>query len=164
MCRRSSIPARATPSCSTGRRWKATSATPPRTTSTPCSTKRELPPQTKRRLRATAAGVFVGSVRTSGARRAADVDHVAVAGRRVLVDEAGDQDAPVEGNDFAILLAAGRTGRADIILAARAALEAQFLRRGLIGEMHADAAAGAGADLVRLLALGLRGRFRARAV
>ena len=36
--RRSSTPAKATPSCSTARSWTATSATPRRTTSTRCST------------------------------------------------------------------------------------------------------------------------------
>src|SRR5271167_2693255 len=61
----------------------------------------------------------------SGARSAADIDHVAVAGRGVLVDEAGDQDASVERDDLAVLLAAGRAGRADIVLADLAALEAQ---------------------------------------
>ena len=56
---------------------------------------------------------------SSRARRAADIDHVAVAGRGVLVGEAGDQDAAVERDDFAILLATGRPGRTDVILAAR---------------------------------------------
>src|SRR5258707_14654473 len=101
---------------------------------------------------------------TSRPRRAADIDHVAVAGRRILVDEAGDQDPAVEGNDLAVLLAAGRTRRANVILAARTAFEAQFLRRCLIGQVHDDAATGAGADHVRLFALGFRGDFGPRTV
>src|SRR5665647_1864413 len=87
--------------------------------------------------------------RVSGAGRAADVDHVAVPGRGILVREAGDQHPAVERDDLAILLAPDRPGRADIVLAARAALEAQFLRRRLVGQMHDHAARGAGADHVR---------------
>src|SRR5262245_9509132 len=82
----------------------------------------------------------------SSAGAAADVDHVAVADGGVLVHEAGDQHPPVEGDDFAVLFAAGRSGRADIVLAALAALQAQFLRRRLVGQMHDHAAGGAGAD------------------
>ena len=51
-------------------------------------------------------------------------------------------------------------GRADIVLAARAALEAQFLRGGLVGQMHDHAAGGAGADHVGLLALRRAPRLR----
>src|SRR5262249_9002304 len=51
--------------------------------------------------------------------RAADIDHVAVAGAGVLVDEAGDHHAAVEGDDLAVLLSGRRAGRADIVLAAR---------------------------------------------
>src|ERR1700760_1252964 len=87
-------------------------------------------------------------------RRAADVDHVAVAGGGVLVDETGDHDAAVEGNDLAVLFARGRTGGADVVLAARRALQPQFLRGGLVGQMHDDAAGLAGADHVGILALG----------
>src|SRR6187399_198216 len=83
-------------------------------------------------------------------RRAAHVDHVAVPDPGILVDEAGDQHAAVERDDLAVLLAGRRARRADIVLAARAALEAQFLRSGLVGQMHDDAAALAGADHVRL--------------
>src|SRR5450432_2394439 len=71
----------------------------------------------------------------SRARRAADIDHVAVTDRGVLVREACDQHASVERDDLAILLAAGRSRRADVILAARTALETQFLRRRLVGQM-----------------------------
>src|ERR1700710_1718034 len=59
----------------------------------------------------------------SRARRAADIDHVAVADRGVLVDKPRHHHAPVEGYDFAILLAGDRSGRADVVLAARAALQ-----------------------------------------
>src|SRR5689334_466793 len=97
-------------------------------------------------------------------RGAADIDHVAVTDRGILVDEAGDQHAAVERDDLAVLLAAGGTGRTDIVLAARAALEAQFLRGGLVGQMHDHAAALAGADHVRLLALSARRGFGARTV
>src|SRR5574337_849405 len=55
----------------------------------------------------------------SGVRRAADVDHVAVTDRGILVDETGDHHAAVEGNDLPVLVAAGGSGRADIVLAAR---------------------------------------------
>src|SRR5450755_925996 len=100
----------------------------------------------------------------SGARRAADVDHIAVAGRGILVGEAGDQDAAVEGDDLAILLATGRSGRTDIVLAARAALEAQFLGRCLVGQVHDHAARRSGANHVRLFALTLGRSFGAWAV
>src|SRR5512133_1833050 len=99
----------------------------------------------------------------SGAWRAADVDHVAVTVRGILLDEAGNQHAPVEGDDLTVLLGAGRSGRTDIILAAGAALEAQFLRRRLVGQMHDHAAGRAGSDHVRLLALRPRRGFGARA-
>src|SRR3954451_608637 len=85
--------------------------------------------------------------------RAADVDHVAVAGGGVLVDEAGDQDAAVEGDDLAVLLAGGGTRRADVVLAAGRALQPQLLRRRLVGEMHDHAAGGTGGDHVGILAL-----------
>src|ERR1700687_3351432 len=97
-------------------------------------------------------------------RRAADIDHIAVTGRGVLIDETGNQDASVERDDLAILLATGRSGRTDIILAARAALEAQLLRRRVVGEMHDDAARRSGSDHVRLLALRPRRGFGARTV
>src|SRR5229473_3848857 len=63
----------------------------------------------------------------SGAGAAADIDHVAVTGRGVLVHEAGDQHPSVERDDFAILFAARRSRRADIVLAALAALQPQLL-------------------------------------
>src|SRR6201994_1617751 len=97
-------------------------------------------------------------------RRAADVDHVAVAGGGVLVDEAGDQDPAVERDNLAVLLAGHRSGRADIVLAARGTLQPQFLRGGLVGQMHDDAAVLAGADHVRLLALAPRGILGALSV
>src|SRR5439155_5109490 len=87
-------------------------------------------------------------------RRAADVDHVAVAGGGILVDEAGDQDAAVEGDDLAVLLARRGTRRSDVVLAARRTLQPQFLRRRLVGEMHDHAAGRAGGDHVGILALG----------
>src|SRR3954469_7027383 len=91
--------------------------------------------------------------RRSGAWRAAHIDHIAVTDRGILVDETGDQHASVKRDDLTILLAAGRSGRTDIILAARAALEAQFLRRRLVGQVHDHPARRAGSDHVRLLAL-----------
>src|ERR1700712_1898153 len=72
---------------------------------------------------------------------AADIDHVAVTGRGILVDKPRHQDTAVEGDDFAILFAGNRAGRADVILAARAALQPQFLRGRLVGQMH-DHSAG----------------------
>src|SRR5258708_24627278 len=100
----------------------------------------------------------------SGAGRAGDVDHIAVTGRGILVDEAGDQYAAVERDDLTILLGTGRPGRTDIILAARAALETQFLRRRLVGQMHDHAARGTRPDHVRLFALRPRRDFGARPV
>src|SRR6201988_4326674 len=111
MHRRSSTPARATPSCSTAP--SSTSTTPRRTTSTRCSTERRFTEQTK--TPALGPAFFVGLSRYSRPRRAADVDHVAVAGAGVLVDEAGDHDAAVKGDDLAVLLAGRGTGRADIV-------------------------------------------------
>src|ERR1700712_4167132 len=59
---------------------------------------------------------------SSRPRGAADIDHVAVANRGVLVGKAGDQHAAIERDDLAVLFAADRARRADVILAARAAL------------------------------------------
>src|SRR6185295_19139384 len=116
-----STPAKATPNCSTARSWTATSTTPRRTTSTPCSidfsasaggdTKRTHPPKQNA---GSTAGVFsfqlgYAFLAASGPRRAAHVDHVAVTNRGILVDEAGDQDAAVERHDLAVLLAGRRT-------------------------------------------------------
>src|SRR5207247_11436502 len=103
-------------------------------------------------------------VNRSRPRRAADVDHVAVTGRGILLDETGDQHAPVERDDLTILLGAGRSGWTDIILAARTALETQFLRRRLVGQMHDHAAGRPGSDHVRLLALRPRCGLGARAI
>src|SRR5450631_3497488 len=105
-----------------------------------------------------------GACTGSGAGPAADIDHVAIPGGGILVEEAGDQNAAVEGNNLAILLAAGRSSRTDIVLAARGALEPQFLRRRLVSQMHDHAARGAGADDIRLLALRLGLNFGACAV
>src|SRR5260370_356733 len=104
------------------------------------------------------------SCRSSSAGRAADVDHVAVTGCGILVDETGDQHAAVERNDLAVLLGGGRSGRTDIILAVRGALEAQLLRRRLVSQMHDHAARRSGSDHVRLLALRPRRGFGARTV
>src|ERR1700745_3290758 len=87
----------------------------------------------------------------SSLRAAADVDHVAVAGAGVGIDEAGDQHTAIEGDDLAVIRTARRARRPDIVLAAAAALDAQLLRGGLVGEMHHHAAALAGADHIRLL-------------
>src|SRR5262249_11672846 len=108
---------------------------------------------------------FVFSIRSSSRPwRAADIDHVAVACAGVLVDEARDHDAAVEGDDLAVLLARRRAGRADIVLAARAAFQPQLLRRGLVGQMHDDAAGAACGDDIGLLALRTGHRLRAGAV
>src|SRR3954470_21178688 len=100
-------------------------------------------------------------ISSSGPRRAADIDHVAVTDRGILVDEAGDQHAAVERDDLAVLFAGRRARRADIVLAARAALEAQLLRGGLVGQMHDDTAGLAGADHIGLPALPARRSFGA---
>src|ERR1700691_606872 len=136
------------------------SATPRRTTSTRCLTKSEPVPLLR------VAGVNAGRpfLPCSGVRPAADIDHVAIAGRGILVDEAGDQHAPVEGDNFSIQVATGWSGRYDIILAALAALQTQFLRSGLVGQMHDHTTGGSGSDHVRLLALPPRRSFGARAV
>src|SRR5438477_2018787 len=67
----------------------------------------------------------VQNIAYSGPRRAAHIDHVAVAGSGVPVDETRHQHASVERKDLAILLSAGRPRRTDIVLAARAAFEPQ---------------------------------------
>src|SRR4051812_15277828 len=80
-------------------------------------------PKTRSRSRCISSRLYGRDGRPAGsrARSAADIDHVAVTGRGVLVEEPGHQDAAVEGNDLAILLAGDRSGRADVVLAARAA-------------------------------------------
>src|SRR6185312_12085892 len=88
-------------------------------------------------------------------RTTADIDHVAVAVTGVGIDEAGDQHPAVERQDHAIIRAAGRARRTDIVLAASAALELQLLRGRLVGEVHDDPAVTTGADHVGLLALRL---------
>src|SRR4029079_3603986 len=71
--------------------------------------------------------------------RAADIDHVAVAVGGVRVDVAGDQHPAVEGDDLTILGAApGLVGRANVIFAVRAALEAQLGRLTPVGQVQHD--------------------------
>src|SRR6478672_8237542 len=111
------------PSCSTARSSTATSATPRRTTSTRCSTdpfsgrpneNAGATPAFFVFVTASAGGAYwmpraghdVQGVIELRLRPAADIDHVAVAGGGVLVDEAGDQHTAVKGNDLAVLLAA----------------------------------------------------------
>src|SRR3954454_14859291 len=93
-------------------------------------------PKTRSRSRCISSRLYGRDGRPlgSGAGSAADVDHIAVADRGVLVDKPRHQDAAVEGNDFAILFAGDRSGRPDVVLAARAALQPQFLRRRLVGQ------------------------------
>ena len=62
------------------------------------------------------------------------------------------------------LLTGGRARGTDVVLAARAALQAQFLGGGLVGQVHDHAAGLAGADHVGLLALAARGGLGASAV
>src|ERR1700729_87743 len=131
------------------RSWKATSATHRRMISTPCSTKQVDKTLVSKQNAGQKWPAFLFSAyrplvvanacpipRNDGGRclrssscprRAANVDHVAVAGCRILVDEASDQNPAVEGDDLAVLLTAGRTRRANIILAARTAFETQLL-------------------------------------
>src|SRR4051812_42044234 len=102
-----------------------------------------------------------------GARRglgaAADIDTGAVAAGNFRIDEARHQHAAIEADDFAIALACGRfLGKSDVILAIRPALEHQFGRLRLVGEVHHDAAARAAADIVGLLALAAGRGFDAR--
>src|SRR3569833_3381458 len=73
-------------------------------------------------------------------RGAANIDHVAVTDRRILVEEASDQDTTIERNDLAILLAGGRACRADIVLAARRARGARGRRGGRGGRGRGGAA------------------------
>src|SRR3954462_15960337 len=81
-------------------------------------------PKTRSRSRCISSRLYGrdGRPAGSGAGRAADIDHVAVADRGVLVDEPRHQDAAVEGNDFAILFAGDRAGGPDGVLAAPAGL------------------------------------------
>src|SRR4051794_36597287 len=136
------------------------SATPRGTTSTRCST--ELPdrvtPQTtkRRRFRRRFSSVPCPArmcAPLSGARSAADVDHRLVTGRRVLVDEAGNQYPTIERHHLPVLFAAGRSGWTDVVLAAGRSFQPQFLGGRLVGQMHHDTAGGAGPDDIGLLAL-----------
>ena len=61
---------------------------------------------------------------------------------------------PSNDDDLAVLRTAGIAGRADIVLAALAALELQFLQFGAVGEIHHHAAVGPAIDDHRLAALG----------
>src|SRR5690242_12918796 len=93
--------------------------------------------------------------RRSGAGCTANVDHISVTGRGILIDKARDENATIKGDNLPILLASGRSGRTDVVFSARAAFKSEFLRGGLISQMHHHAARGSGADHVRLLALRL---------
>src|SRR5205823_2491533 len=104
-----------------------------------------------------------------GGRRAgggaAHIDAGAVAARDFLIGEARDQHAAVERDDLAVARAACRLlSRTDIVLAVRPALEAQFGRLRLVGQMHNDAAARAASNVIGLLALAARRDFGARAI
>ena len=100
-----------------------------------------------------------------GFRAAPHIDARTIAPRHLGIDEAGNQDAAVECYDLTIArTASGLLAGADVVLAVRSTLEAEFGRLGLIGEMHDDAAAGTAADVVWLLALAARCGFGARAV
>src|SRR3954451_19206616 len=142
------------------------SVTPHRTISTRCSTKRSRSTESSclsgRRCKHLAASSL--KLRASRAGGAADVHHVSVTDRGILVDETRNEDATVERYDLPILFAAGRSGRADIVLPARATLQAQFLRRRLIGLVHQHTAGRPGSDHVRLLALRLGGNLGTRPV
>ena len=101
----------------------------------------------------------------NGFRGAPDIDARTIAPRHLGIDEAGNQDAAVECYDLTIArTASGLLAGADVVLAIRCTLEAEFGRLGLVGEMHDDAAAGTAADVVRLPALAARCSFGARAV
>src|SRR5471032_1640986 len=100
-----------------------------------CERKRSNPESCKGSLDCFVAYAPRNDEPNSRPRRAADVDHVAVAGRGILVDEPGDQNASVERDDLTIQLAGGGAGRSDIVLAALGALETQFLRCRLVGQM-----------------------------
>src|SRR4051812_25158632 len=64
--------------------------------------------------------------RTSRARRAAHIDAGAIAAGDFRIGEAQDHHPPIEGDDLAILRAAGLARRADIIPPAGRALETQL--------------------------------------
>src|SRR4029077_8247987 len=82
-----------------------------------------------------------------GFRAAAHIDARTIAPRHLGIDEAGNQDAAVECYDLTIArTASGLLAGADVVLAIRCTLEAEFGRLGLVGEMHDDAAAGTAAD------------------
>src|SRR5258708_32007792 len=76
------------------------------------------------------------SALASRPRRAADEDHIAVTGRGILVGEAGDQDASVEGDDLAVLLATGRSWAAPLIFSPPRVPEAQFPRHLPRPQLH----------------------------
>src|SRR5437588_11228767 len=95
----------------------------------------------------------------SRARGAAHVNAGAVAAGDLRIDPAQHQHTAVEGDDLAVLRVARRAARADIVLAARPALELELLLLRLIGEMHQHAAGRPGTDHVRLPALAAGGGF-----
>src|SRR5262245_7849704 len=92
-------------------------------------------------------------VATSGARRAAHEHPGAVAAVDLRVHEPQQHHAAIEGDDLAVLLTGGVARRADIVLAGGAALDAQLLQLGRVGEIHHDATGRTLADRERLLAL-----------
>src|SRR5829696_8675054 len=82
-------------------------------------------------------GFILAILFSSRPRRATDVDTMAVAAGHFRIDPAHDQDAAVEGDDFAILRSAGRIiSGADVILAAARALQRQLLLLALVGQIH----------------------------
>src|SRR5579859_2254246 len=146
--------------CSTVRRDWTTKATRRRTTSTRCSTRRtRLPERTPRLLEIRRKPVFSVRPGPLGPWPAPHIDHRAVAGGCIRVDETRHHHPSIERHDLAILLAAGRPRWADEVLTARAALDPQFGRLRLVGKMHDHAAGRTGIDDVRLLALVARRGF-----
>src|SRR5207244_6070250 len=73
------------------------------------------------------------------------------------IDEARDHHPSVKRNDLSVLLAGRRAWRTNIVFAALATFDAQFLRLCLVGEVHDHAAGWPGVDDVRLFALAPRG-------
>src|ERR1700719_1729055 len=67
---------------------------------------------------------------------AADVHADAVAARHLGIDPAQHKYLAVERDDLAVTGVGGRPFRADVILAAGAALESEFLALRLIGQKH----------------------------
>src|SRR5579872_13095 len=97
-------------------------------------------------------------------RRAADIDAGAVAADDFRVEPLQHHGAAVERDDLPIVLAAGRPGRPDIVLAALTALEFQLLQLRIVGEVHHHAAIRSAIDDNRLAARGARGRLSAHQI